>query len=394
MLDRSTHHSGEEALARAKAILPVIAGAAGETEKGRRVTPAVMAALHEARLMRMLIPRSLGGLELDPLDFVKVVEEIASADASTAWCVGQGSGCSFTAAFLDPAIAREVFGPADAVLAWGPSNRNARAVACEGGYRVSGKWVFASGNRNAQWLAGHCSVYEADGSPRLGANGKSVERSFLFRRDVAQIEDVWDVMGLRGTGSDNYSVDNLFVPDAFGFGRDNLPDRRENGLLYRFSVINMYGFAFAAVALGVARQMLADFIELAGRKTPNAGGALLRDSGAIQQQTGTNFAKLEAMRAYLHSTIAQMQEHAATGEEFTVRQRIISRMMSTLVIQSAKEVGEFAYQTAGATAIFTNQAFERRFRDIHAVTQQGQGHVSNFDGAGQMLLGLDAVPRR
>lgn len=390
--DASTR--GRAIVEAANRLLPVIEGYAPEIETNRQVPIALMQTLHERALFRMLIPRSLGGLELDLVTFVKVMEEIASADASTAWCLGQACGCSFTAAYLDPAIAKEVFGPADAVLAWGPSNANAKAVACKGGYRVSGAWIFASGSRNAQWLAGHCNVHEADGSPRLGPNGKCVERSFLFRREAAKIEDVWQVMGLRGTGSDNYSVEDLFVPDAYGFTRDHLPDRRETGTLYRFSVINLYGFAFGAVALGIARRMLEDFITLAGKKKPGHGSGLLRDNGAIQQQTGACFASLQAARAYLHQTIAEMWRHAESGAEFSPQQRIMLRMMSTHVIQSAKDVADFAYHAAGSTAIFSDNAFERRFRDINAVTQQGQGHRSNFEIAGQMLLGISVAPRR
>lgn len=394
MLDGCLADRGASAIERARKVAPLIASAAPQIESGRQVTAPVMAALHEAQLFRMLIPRSMGGLELDLVSFVKAVELIAMADASTAWCVGQGSGCSFTAAYLEPDVAAEVFGPPDAVLAWGPSNRNARAVAQKDGFLVTGQWMFASGNRNAKWLAGHCTVFEADGSPRLGPNGRPVERSFLFRRESARIEDVWNVMGLRGTGSDNYSVHELFVPSAYGFTRDHVPDRREGGPLYKFSVINLYGFAFGAVALGVAQQMLNDFINLAKAKSPNSGGPVLRENGAVQQQTGINEAKLQAARAYLHHTLEDMWLHAEKGLEFSAQQKISLRMMTTFVIQAGREVADSVYRAAGATAIFSDQAFERRFRDINAVTQQGQGHLSNYDVAGQMLLGIDVAPKR
>lgn len=394
MLDGSLADRGASAIESARRLAPEIASAAADIEVARKVTGPVMAALHDAQLFRMLIPQSLGGLELDLLSFVKAIELIAMADASTAWCVGQGSGCSFTAAYLDPPVAREVFGAPDAVLAWGPSNRNARATRCDGGFKVSGKWVFASGNRNAKWLAGHCTVVEADGSPRMAPNGKPVERSFLFKREAAQIEDVWQVMGLRGTGSDNYSVEDLIVPEAYGFTRDHVPDRRETGPLYKFSVINLYGFAFGAVALGVAQQMLDDFIALAKTKSPNSGGPVLRENGAIQQQTGLNEARLQAARSYLHHTLEEIWLHAEAGREFSAQQKISLRMMTTFVIQTGREVADSVYRAAGATAIFTDQAFERRFRDINAVIQQGQGHLSNYDIAGQMLLGLDVAPKR
>ncbi|MGE3245025.1 MAG: acyl-CoA dehydrogenase family protein [Beijerinckiaceae bacterium] len=395
MLDTASTKAGVQALEAARRLRPMIEAAAPAIEAARQVTPEVMAALHEAKLFRMLLPKSLNGLELDIPAFTRVVEEIARADASTAWCVGQGCGCSFAAAFFHPEAAHAVFDKPDAVLAWGPSNRNAIAVKVEGGYRITGQWVFASGGRYAEWLGAHCTLSNPDGSPVLDGNGQPVERSVLFPKSSAKVTDVWDVMGLRGTGSDNYEVTDLFVPDAYGFTRDLLPERREEALLYRFSFLNIYGAAFAGVALGVSRAMLDSFYALAQKKTPNQGAGTLANSAAIQRETGYNEAKWQAGRAYLYSAWQEAwDEVAARDGECTPEQKVTLRMVSTWAIQSAKEAAEWAYQSAGSTAIFQDKPFERRFRDIHCATQQGQSFLTNYEPAGRMMLGLGAVPRR
>ncbi|MFM1814003.1 MAG: hypothetical protein RLZ98_698 [Pseudomonadota bacterium] len=354
-----------------------------------------MSALHGAGLFRMLLPRSAGGGEVSPQEFIMAVEAIAGADASTGWCVGQGSGCSLAAAYLDPEIAEQVFGPSNAILAWGPTPKpeNGRAVVVDGGYRVTGSWQFASGSRHATWLGGHCFLRHPDGSLIKGDDGAPVERTMLFERGKARISDVWQVMGLKGTGSDSYVVEDLYVPAGYAFKRDNLDDKRAAGPLYRFTTLNIYGMAFASVALGIGRAMLSSFIELAGSKTPHASRKLLRDSSVVQADVAQAEAKLASARAFLLEVVGDMWATAQVGEPFSVEQRARLRLGSTFAIHQAKDVVDTCYSAAGATAIFESQPFERRFRDMHAVTQQVQAQAQNFELVGQALLGLPASPR-
>ena len=213
----------------AAALAGEISAAAAETERSGRLSAGVLARLHQARLFRMLLPRSIGGLEVQPADFIEVLDVLARADASTAWLVAQGCGCSLSAAYLEPAVAREIFGSGDAVLAWGPSGTGAKAIQVDGGYRVSGQWHFGSGNRHAQWLGGHCSVVAAGagGTAVIAAqtSGEPVERTMLFPRSAARVEDRWHVMGLKGTGSDSYSVEDLFVPGTHTYRREAEAER-------------------------------------------------------------------------------------------------------------------------------------------------------------------------
>lgn len=384
----------DQLVEKARELAPMIAAAAPQIERDGKVTAEVMAALHAAGMFRLALPRSLGGYELDIPSIMKIVLEIAKADASTAWCVGQGCGCSYAAAYLDPEVAREIFGPEDAVLAWGPTTRNARAYKVDGGYRVHGRWEFASGSRNAQWLGGHCFIYNDDDSPVLEENGKHFDRTVVIPKGQANIDDVWQVMGLKGTGSDNYQLDGLVVPEKYSFTRDHAPDRREPGTLYRFSVINFYSAAFSAVALGVSRALLDDFKKLATRKKPSATGQLLSENAAIQQQVGYNEAHWMACYAYLMRTFEEMWEDVERTGECNPQQRITLRTVSAYVIQNAQKIGDFAYHAAGASAIFADGPFEQRFRDLNCVSQQVQGHMQNFENAGRMFMGMEAAPRR
>lgn len=394
MLDKTSSDAAAAALAHAQTLQPMIAAAADDIERARQVKPEVMAALHEGRLFHMLLPKAYGGLELDIPSFMAVVEELARADASTAWVVGQGCGCSLASGNFHPDAVRAVYSKPESILAWGPSNKNAKVVKVDGGYRVTGHWLFASGSRYADWLGAHCTLSNDDGSPVLNSKGQPVERSVLFPKSSAKMTDVWNVMGLNGTGSDNYEVQDLFVPDEFGFTRDLVSERREDGLLYRFSFLNVYGAAFSGVALGVARSMLDSFFELAQEKTPNQAANSLAHNTAIQREAGYNEAKWQSGRAYVYGAWREAWDAVGQSGECTPEQKVSLRMVSTWAIQSAKETAEWAYQAAGSTAIFDERPFERRFRDIHCVTQQGQSHFSNFEPAGRMVMGLGAVPRR
>jgi alkylation response protein AidB-like acyl-CoA dehydrogenase len=374
--------------AAARALGAMIASHIPEIDRSGSLPPSLLDALHDAMLFRILLPRSFGGGEADPITYAQTVEELAKADASTAWCVGQAAGCSFSAAYLDPSAAREIFAAPNAVVAWGPATAHSKAVAVEGGYRVTGSWNYASGSRHATWLGAHCAIHEKDGSPRLDSKGKHVEKTMLFPRSVAQITDIWRVMGLKGTGSDNYALSDQFIPERFTYERDSSRDRREKGSLYQFGILSTYGMAFASVALGVARSMLDEFIDLASRKAAKGAPKVLRENAVVQALVGASEAKLRGSRAFLHTSIGEMWNSCQSGEKPTLDQRVNLRLASTYAIRQSCEVTEEVYAAAGATAIFEDQGFERKFRDMHAVSQQIQGQTRNYETVGQVILGL------
>jgi alkylation response protein AidB-like acyl-CoA dehydrogenase len=205
--------SSAEYMARVREIAPALAAAAAEIDAARRLPEPVIDALTERGLTRLLLPKWLGGAELPPAQYVPVIEELAKIDASTAWCVNQISGCSMTAVHLKPEVAREIFGGKRGILAWGPGPGEARAA--PGGYRVTASWAFASGSQLASWLACHVPVIEADGTPRRHEDGTPAVRTMLFPKSATEFTDMWHTIGLRGTASNQYSVRDLFVPEAY-----------------------------------------------------------------------------------------------------------------------------------------------------------------------------------
>jgi alkylation response protein AidB-like acyl-CoA dehydrogenase len=380
-----------DCIANARALAPMIAAAAPRIEAGRELPLDLVDALHEARLFRMLVPRSLGGDEVSPVAFMQAVEEIAKADASTAWCVAQTSVCSTIAKSLKPEVAAEIFKKNPrGVLAWGPSTAaDTKAVAEPGGFRITGAWPFASGSRQATWLAAHAPVYEADGQPRCDADGSPVQRTFVVPRECATIKDVWHVIGLKGTGSDTYALTDVFVPDAHSFAHHALDpaEHRERGPLYSFTIYQLFGSSFPAIALGIARATLDAFVELAQTKVPAGGKSPLRDNAVIQSQVGVAQSQLAAARAFFIAAWDEIWQAAQSGT-VSLDQRVRLRMASIHASQQARQVVDAAYLAAGATAIFEGNPFERRFRDVHAVSQQAQSQFSIFEAIGRHYLGL------
>ena len=375
-------------LEQARALLPIIAAATEQIEAGRELPSQVLEAMFEAELFRLTLPRLLGGAELPIALLAQVTETIATADASTAWCLGQAFGCAMSAAFLDEAPARQVFGPRDAVLAWGAGNEG-KAIVTEGGYRITGTWRFASGGKHATWFGGHCRVYDGDGSPRLRADGVQVTRTALFPRTVASISDDWYVMGLRGTRSEGYSVADLFVEDAFTLDRDAPEECRLDATLYLFSTTNIYASVFSGVALGIARAMLNDLLELAGHKHPRGAGSSMRESPVVQTRLAELEAQLGSARAYQQQVLCEVWQKVDSTNALEMADRARLRLATTYSINQATDVSEQVFRLAGATAIFETRVFERRFRDAHAVSQQVQGRHTNFETVGRFMLGLD-----
>src|SRR5947209_2801574 len=363
-------------LERARELGPELEAAADEIERRRELPEPIVEALVERGLFRLLLPRSLGGAELPPAAYVQVIEEVAKHDASTAWCLGQANGCTMTAALLDPEVAAEIFGDRRGIVAWGPPGpAEARAVA--GGYRLTGTWSFASGSHHATWLGAHVTMPPA-------------MRTLLFPKSSATFTDIWHVIGLRGTGSDSYTVTDLFVPASHTVLRETEPKPRQPGLLYAFSSSNMYSSGFAGVALGIARSTLDAFIELARDKIPRGAKRTLRDDNVVQSQVAQSEARLRAARAFLLSSLEQIWHDIARSGRLTLYHNTTIRLASTWAIHQAKDVVDAAYHAAGATAIFENNPFERRFRDVHTVIQQYQGRQAHFATVGQVLLGLQA----
>jgi alkylation response protein AidB-like acyl-CoA dehydrogenase len=392
MADDVRTQAESELMAAARRLAPQIAAAADEIERQGRLPQPIVDALLDAGLFRMLVPQSLGGLEVHLTSFVAAIEIIAQADASTAWCLAQGAGGGQIAAGLDRRVAAAIFGDGRTIVAWGPGAGT--AVAVEGGYRINGSWPFASGCRHANWMGGTARIISADGSPRLGPDGSPEVRRMLFPSAAVTIVDVWHVSGLKGTGSDTYSVEELFVDRAYtlpaALSGLPIPDiRYDVGKLYSFPLVYIYAVGFASVALGIARGALDAFVDLAGAKTPRSASGLLRDDAVIQSEVARSEAAVRAARAYLRQAIEEAWDAAQPDSLISIERRAQLRLAATHAIHAAAQAVDVIYQCAGATAIFTANPFERRFRDIHTVTQQAQASGAHFKTAGQYFLGAE-----
>jgi indole-3-acetate monooxygenase len=373
-------------VARARELEAEIAAAGDEIERTRRIPEALLKRLHDSRLFRMLLPRSAGGDETEPAVYVAAIEELARHDASIAWNAFVANSSALIAAYLEPAVSRAIFADPSSIVAWGPPNAS-RARAVDGGYRLTGKWDFASGCRQARWMGAHCHVLEADGALRLNRFGRPTVRTLLFPTSDATLLDTWRTIGLCGTASDSYCVNDVFVSEAFSTTREDPTLRRERGPLYAFTMPGLYAAGVAAVAFGIARAMLSGFITLASRKAPR-GLARLADNAVVQADVARAEARLGSARAYLVETLTTIYAHADDVAPIEIADRARVRLACTNAIQGAAEVVDFAYKEAGVDAIFPGSPFERRFRDMHTLSQQIQARNAHFESVGQVLLGV------
>ena len=384
--DRGQAARGAAYLERARALGPVIGAAADETEGLRELPDHLFAALVEEDFFRLVLPREYGGAELAPPDFARILEEVGKHDASVGWCLCQNNVCALVAAYLAPDVAREIFDGPGTTVAWGPGANQARAV--DGGYRLGGRFDFASGSRHATWLGAHVPILEGT-ERRLTEAGKPAIFTLLFPRDQVRVLDTWHVIGLKGTGSDSYEVEDLFVPEARCVRRDRGQPRRVPGRLYVFTQSNLYASGFASLALGIARAMLEAFIATMRDTVPRGASRSRGDNNVVQATVGRAEARLASAGAFLHATLAELWAVAQSEDRFAREQEARLRLATTWAIQQSRESASELYLAAGALAIFSAQPFERRFRDIHTLCQQIQGHAAHFETVGQVLLGME-----
>jgi len=377
--------TAEAWLERVAGVLPKVAAGAAEGERIRRVPDAVMTALHDEGMFRLLLPREFGGAEVSPPTFFRVVEAIARADASTSWCVCQGNGCAMMAAYVPAAVADAIWGrDPRAILSWGQGPAEAHVV--PGGYRITASASFVSGGHYATWFGAHCPIVEADGKARLRADGTAETRTFLFPAKPVPMTDAWDVLGLRATGSDSIAVKDLFVREDHSIVRE-APTLYCNRPLYFYSQMGIYALGFAGTALGLARAVVDEFLALAKDKKPRLVAVTHADNPVVHDELARAEARLSAAREYLLGTAERMWEETQASGETAIESRMAIRLAATHAIREAAEVTEILFATAGTAAIFARSPFERRLRDMHMVAQQIQGRKSHFQAVGAWMLG-------
>ena len=389
-----TAHDASETLLNAIGTLePLIRQHADEAERHRRLALPVVQALTDAGLFRMCVPLALGGLEVPPLTFYRVVEAVARLDGSTGWCTFIGGSDGLVGAYLAHQTAEEIFGRDPRVVLAGSVAPAGRATVVEGGYRVSGRWPYASGSQHCTWLFGCCHVMEG-GQPRLTATGAPEVRVVLIPAAQATIlEDTWEVSGLVGTGSHDFTVEQVLVPEAytwrFGPGMPRGPHYQ--GPLYRFPLVGLFRLPVSAVALGIAQGAIEACIALAPAKRAMVGTGVLRDHPFFQARIAEAVALVRSARAWLHTAVQQAWASTLTSGIASVAERADLLLAAVNATRSAAEAVQLVYTVAGGTANYRRSALQRALRDVHAVTQHIGTAPQQYEDAGRMVLGLEPL---
>ena len=367
-------------LAALERITPVISEYRGSFDQERRLPDAVFDALADAGLFRLWLPEAFGGPELSPTEFMTVVEAASALDGSIGWLVGNGAGMSRAGGYLPAPAAAKFFADPRTFIASATGAVGA-AQKVEGGYRLIGRWPFGSGAHHATHFMGLAGAKDADGTegPPLCC--------YFERRDV-MIHDTWRVSGLRATGSCDFEVRDLFVPEQHThlfIGHE----ASQTGALYRLPVISSFAWTVAVVPLGIARGAMNAFRELAQRKARQGTAALLRDREIVQANFGRVAVLHQAARACLIEAMAELIAAMPEDGQRMIEARATFRTACTHAAESALRIVDTLAAEAGATSIFEASSMERFVRDVHAAVKHIAMSPNNYIVAGRLALGLD-----
>ena len=385
MTTTTVSHDIAHYLEAAAPLVQRVAEAADWIDAERQMPPELAADMADAGFFRLLLPREMGGAQLAHPDFLRILEMFAAADASVAWCLNQNNVFSTRSTRIPKATAREIWDEQRAVVTNGPPAGGSKSVPVPGGFRLSGHWNFSSGSDHATWIAALAPVIADNG---VGSEGQTPQmRLHLMPIDQVRMVDLWQVAGLRGTGSFSFQVDDLFLPEERTFVQEG-PSWCD-APLYRIPTTLLFATGFATVALGVARKALDIAIDVGKNRTPYRSGALLRDHQTAQRTIGEAHALQSSARAFLRDSHARLWESACSRGSLTTDERIQLRVAATHAIRTSAQVVDAAYTLCGAGGIFQTNPIQRRFQDIHVITQHVQGHHVHYETAGQYLMGLD-----
>lgn len=380
-----------ELLAAVDRLAPLIREHADRGERERHLADPIVEALQDAELYRMLVPRELGGLQVDPLTFYQVVEALARIDGSTGWCMFINGGNAISAAFLGDEAAEAIYGRDPRSIMSGTVFPPGRAVPQRGGYQVSGRWTYASGCWHAAWHMAFCNIYE-DGAqePRLGPSGAPEMMVAHVPRAEMKILDTWDVSGLAATGSHDVTIEDAFVADPFvwNFVPDAPRGSRFAAPLYRFPFAGFFSWPMAAVALGIAQAAIDEIMEISRRKTPRLSTGTLRDKPLFQAQLAQAVALVRSARSWLREVVATIWQNTVRETPASFDERAAFNLAAANATRSAAAAVELAYIAGGGSANYRRSPLQRHLRDIHGVTQHIATAPGQFETSGRMLLGL------
>jgi alkylation response protein AidB-like acyl-CoA dehydrogenase len=371
-------------LTAARDLAPAIAARAADTERQRRLPADLATEIADAGLFRMAVPRRLGGAEAPPADILAALETLGQADAATGWCVMIAGTTALAAAWLPDAHAEAIFADPRAITG-GVFAPMGKAIVDGDDLLVSGRWAWASGSANCQWLIGGAVIID-DGVMRTLPNGAPDHRMMFMPASDVELIDTWDTLGMRGTGSGDMAANNVRIPADRSVSF--ITDRpRDSGALYAFPPFGLLALGISAVASGNALAALADFKALATTKKAAGSSRTLADRGAVQAEYARAHASLDAARALADVTVARAWTEAQAGSLLSLDTRARLRLAATHLTRTAADVTRSAYDLAGGTAVYASHPLQRRLRDAQVATQHMMIAPPTYELTGRVLLG-------
>jgi alkylation response protein AidB-like acyl-CoA dehydrogenase len=370
-----------QTVASIKGLTPLVSERRAAFDRDRRLPVEVFTVLAEAGLFRLWLPQSLGGPGFSPLEFMEIVEAASALDGTVGWLVGNGGGMSRAAGHLPEHVARGWFSDPHAFIV-AATGAVGSAKPCDGGFRLSGRWPFASGAHHGTRFMGHASVQDGrgDGPPLC---------CFVARDDV-RIDDNWHVSGLRGTGSCDFEVDDVFVPVAHTYSLGELP-RTQPGIVYRLPWLSAFIWSVSVVPLGIARGVMDAFAAIA--QTRMRAGTALRDRETVQMAMGRAEALHGAGRAFLIDAMKDLMAALDDVDERLTNARIRFRLACAHAAETALRIVDLLAAEAGTASIMESGTIERSVRDLDAATKHIAMSANSYAIAGRHALGLDPGPR-
>jgi indole-3-acetate monooxygenase len=376
-------------------LAPQIRAAGDEIERMRRIPPPLAQAMKDAGVFGMALPRSWGAPELDPLTQIRVIETLAIAEGSAGWCAMIGCDTGYITAFLDEDVAHEMY-PDIWVATAAAATATGQATPVRGGYRVNGRFPFASGCQHSEWAWVGCNVVN-NGTPYVSASGIPETRTCFVHLSDCEILDTWYTTGLRGTGSHDLAIHDLFVPAERTFTFQDPKLVKRSGPLYAFPL--MFIAKGAAPALGIARHAIDVVIENAGRKPARRmimgergePSKLLREEVFVQESVARAEATLGAARSYLLDVVGDLWSTLVDGQKPSPVQQ--ARFICTYahVVGECAAAVQLVYKASGGTAVYQTGALDRCLRDVLTMNQHVVGSLRTYEMAGRLLLGLEPL---
>ena len=381
----------------AAALQPILRDYQEKIEREQRLPIGLVEQLREAGFYRMVIPRALGGLQVDPLTYLRVVELLAEGVGSVGWNIANNSiGQLVTLGLPDDGV-HEIHGPGPSVIAGTAVQGGGQAVPVEGGYRVNGRWTFGSGCQESAWMLGSFQVLDGEQPRRRPDGGLLYWRGVFPRAEAKIVPGSWDVAGLRGTGSFDWTVENVFLPERRTMVHAGVPlDNqwgRWPGVTYALPSQAWVGPHHSAVITGIARAGIDALIALAVEKTPRGRTGMLCENPQVQDAVGRADAVLNAGRVYRGAMIAALWNTIAAGGETTLEQRARCRLASTYAADSARQAMDLVYRHGGSTSFKRESRLAECWRDLHVVGQTVTVGPEWYPIGGRALLGMDPGSR-